>query len=138
MVDVALHQAAGPVTRREISQRQGISAPYLAQLFAKLSKAGLVQSIRGPGGGYILARSPEDIRAGDIIRAAEEPLVPVSCVADSLESHCPRVEECATHVLWTRLAQQIEAVLDGVNLEELRSEALELARSITPAEQCLV
>jgi Rrf2 family protein len=136
MVDVALRAEEGPVTREEIAGRQGISAAYLAQLFARLVRADLVESIRGPGGGYVLARSPRDIRAGDIVRAVEESLEPVPCVNACPDASCPRVDECVTRLLWKRLGERIEEVLDAVTLEELRVEALELGQGASASEQC--
>jgi len=134
MVDLALHVDEGPVPREDIAARQEISSPYLAQLFAKLAKAGLIESVKGPGGGYVLARSPREIRAGDIIRAVEEPLAPVFCVNSQSEARCHRMEGCVTRLLWKQLGHQIAQVLDSVTLEELREQARELARIVQPGE----
>jgi len=123
MVDVAMHDADGPVPREQIADRQEVSALYLAQLLAKLGKAGLVDSVKGPGGGYLLARPASEIRAGDIIRAVEEPLAPVACVDDPPDEPCHRRAECVTHLLWTELGQHIESFLDGVTLQDLSDQA---------------
>jgi Rrf2 family cysteine metabolism transcriptional repressor len=119
MVDLALHTGQGPVQRKEIARRQEISSDYLAQLFVKLKRAELVESFLGPGGGYVLARSPAEISAGDILRAVEEPLAPVDCVDCDQDDLCHRAEQCPTRPLWIRLQEQVVRVLDSVTLEEL-------------------
>lgn len=123
MVDLALHVNQGPVTREEIAARQEISADYLARLFARLVKAGLISSVKGPRGGYLLAQSAAAITAGDIIRAVEEPLALVSCLNAKVEKTCHRVNGCVTHSLWERLGEKIMDLLDSVTLEELREQA---------------
>lgn len=135
MVDLALHTDEGPVPREDIASRQEISRLYLAQLFAKLSKAGLIQSVKGPRGGYVLARGGDEICIGDIIRAVDEPLDPVFCVNAPPEASCPRMERCVTHKLWQRLGQRIAEVLDGVTLEELCAQARELTPSADADER---
>jgi Rrf2 family protein len=123
MVDLALHVGSGPVRREEIATRQAISADYLARLFAKLVKTGLIDSVKGPGGGYLLAQSPATITAGDIIRAVQEPLAPVYCLDPKAGQECNRSDTCVTHLLWERLGDRIANYLDSVTLEELRDEA---------------
>jgi Rrf2 family protein len=130
MVDLALHANDGPVTRDEIATRQEISADYLARLLTKLVKAGLISSVKGPGGGYVLAQSTAAITAGDIIRAVEEPLAPVYCVNAEAGRACHRVDGCVTHLLWEQLGERITELLDSVKLEELRAEASQLRRNM--------
>jgi Rrf2 family protein len=127
MVDLAQDQSNGPVQRRDIAARQGISGHYLAHLFSKLREAGLVESVMGPGGGYVLARSATDISAGDVLRAVEETLEPVFCVDENPETECLRVASCPTHHLWAQLARHIIALLDSVTLAELCDQAQWLA-----------
>jgi len=100
MVDVALHAGESAVPRAEIARRQGISAAYIAQLFRKLERAGLVQGVKGPTGGYRLARPPAQITVGDIVRAAEGPIALVHCVPPDGEARCRRAECCVTRRLW--------------------------------------
>jgi Rrf2 family cysteine metabolism transcriptional repressor len=119
MVDLAQHQGQGPVLRKDIAQRQELSSDYLAQLFAKLRRAGLVESVLGPGGGYVLARSPSEISAGDVLRAADESLDPVPCVSDKEPTACHRMARCSTHVLWVRVTEAISGVVDAVTLADL-------------------
>lgn len=126
MVDLALHVSSGPVGREEIATRQAISADYLARLFARLVKTGLISSVKGPGGGYLLAQSPAAITAGDIIRAVQEPLAPVYCLNPKAGQACNRSDTCVTHLLWERLGDRITEYLDSVTLEELREEAAQL------------
>jgi len=119
MVDLAQHDGSGPVLRREIAGRQEVSEQYLAQLFAKLRRAELVESIRGPGGGYTLTRPATTISAGDVLRAVEETLDLVHCVEKEHAPTCHRAEGCSTRWLWARLGETIVQVLDGVTLAEL-------------------
>lgn len=130
MVDLAMQGRSKPTPREEIAARQGISPLYLAQLFSKLIRAGLVESIKGPGGGYVLARGADTIRSGDIIRAVEEPLAPVFCVNAASEKSCPRLPFCATHRLWKQLGQRIEEVLNDVTLADLCAQACSLTEGI--------
>lgn len=119
MVDLALHAQEGPVQCKEIAERQEVSNQYLSQLFLKLRRAGLVQSVRGPGGGYTLARDAAQINAGDVLRAVDETLDPVFCVDEGQESACERADGCPTHWLWARLGDAIHQVLDSVTVAEL-------------------
>lgn len=123
MIDIGRHQEEGAVPRQEIAQRQEISANYAAQIFRRLTAAGLVRSIKGPGGGYILQRKPAQISAGDILRAIEGPFALVHCVLDDDETPCDRTDKCATHRLWSRLSRTMEDYLDAVTLESLIDES---------------
>jgi Rrf2 family protein len=119
MVDLALHSGRGPVLRRDIAHRQEISSDYLAQLFVKLRRAGLVESVLGPGGGYMLARKADEINASDVLRAVEESLILVPCVDADSEDGCRRMDGCPTRVLWKRVGTAVIEVLDSVTLAEL-------------------
>ena len=119
MVDVALHDGQGPVQRKMIAERQEISGHYLAQLLAKFRRAGLVQSMLGPGGGYVLARPASEISAGDVLRAVEEPLSPVYCVDSDQVGVCQREGGCPTRTLWARLGEAVSGVLDATTLAAL-------------------
>jgi len=123
MIDLACYGAEGPVPRYEIAARQEVSEQYLAQLFLKLKHAGLVESVRGPGGGYLLARDADAITAGEVLRAVEETLAPVYCVGDDEDATCSRVDGCPTHWLWKRLGETIRQTLDSVSLSELCTHA---------------
>jgi len=127
MVDLAMHCDQRPVSRKEISARQDISAHYMEQLFAKLRDAGIVEAVRGPGGGYLLARSPEEITAGDVVRAVEEVLAPVPCLREDSPSACERTLTCPTRRLWHELGQRADEFLDSKTIRDLCDEAHQLA-----------
>lgn len=129
MIDIGLHQDRGPVLRQDIARRQEISANYVAQIFRGLTMAKLLIGIKGPGGGYKLARSCDEIRASDILRAIEGPLALVHCVLEDDQTRCSRTEHCATHRLWTRLSRSMEDYLDSVTLKDLMDESLNLGSS---------
>lgn len=132
MVDLALHQGQGPVLRKDIVARQEISSDYLAHLFGKLKHAGLIQSLMGPGGGYVLARSAAHISAGDVLRAVDEILEPVFCVDADPKAACSRVDSCATHLLWAQLGRHVVELLDSVTLAELCAQSRFLAAREQP------
>jgi Rrf2 family iron-sulfur cluster assembly transcriptional regulator len=119
MVDLALHSNNAPVLRQDISDRLLISPDYIAQLFRRLHKASLIDSVMGPGGGYALARGATDIRVGDIVRAVEGPIETRYCVAPGPNGECPRKETCTTHFLWSQLSIVIDNFLNGFTLQYL-------------------
>jgi len=116
MLDLALHGADGPISLADISQRQEISLSYLEQLFAKLRQNELVSSVRGPGGGYRLARPGESINVAEIIDAVNESIDATSC---SGKGNCQSGGVCLTHHLWDDLSQQIHRFLSGISLDSL-------------------
>lgn len=121
MVDVARHGAGRAVSLAEIAARQDISLSYLEQLFARLRRAGLVKSVRGPGGGYRLSRAAAALSVSDIMLAVEEPLKVTRCTASGPGggAGCVRGERCLTHDLWTALGRQIETFLGAVSLQDV-------------------
>ncbi len=121
MVSLALHGEEGPVSIKEISGREDISLTYLEQLFVKLRRGEIVQSTRGPGGGYMLARPAELIRVDEIIDSVEESLVPVSCMDDAGRCVCP--DQCVTHSVWQGLGVRIRNFLSSITLADLTREA---------------
>ena len=124
MIDIGLHQDDGPVLRQDIARRQAISANYVAQIFRGLASAGLLLGIKGPGGGYKLAKPCDAIRASDILQAIEGPIALVHCVMDEEdETPCDRTVHCATHRLWSRLSTVMKEYLDSVTLEDLMNES---------------
>lgn len=116
MVDLALHGGKGPVTLASISERQKISLSYLEQLFGKLRKHDIVESVRGPGGGYYLARNGAKISVADIIVAVDEPLDATKCGG---KGNCQEEQQCLTHDLWMGLNETIYNYLAAVNLQQL-------------------
>lgn len=129
MVDLALHADGEPVLRQEIAERQSISADYVAQLFRPLQKAGLVEGVKGPGGGYRLARDTAKITTGDVVRAVEGPVAVVHCALPEDDS-CERASQCVTHLLWKRLSAVMTEFLDSVTLQALCDEARQLLEEV--------
>lgn len=116
MIDLAMRQHNGPVTLAGISQRQKISLSYLEQLFGKLRRHELVESTRGPGGGYSLVRPLKDVSVADIIFAVDEPLDATQCAG---QENCQDDGPCMTHQLWANLNAKMLEYLDSVNLQDL-------------------
>jgi Rrf2 family transcriptional regulator, iron-sulfur cluster assembly transcription factor len=116
MLDLALHGDRGPVTLAGISERQKISLSYLEQLFGKLRRRALVESVRGPGGGYNLARDASRVTVADIIAAVEEQMDSTQCGG---RENCQENTRCMTHDLWTDLNATVYGFLSGVTLAQL-------------------
>ena len=116
MVDLSMHHGSGPVTLAEISQRQKISLSYLEQLFGKLRRRALVDSVRGPGGGYCLAKDMAQISVADIIVAVDEPIDATQCGG---KENCHDDQKCITHDLWAKLNEHIFDYLGAVTLKQL-------------------
>lgn len=137
MLDVALHAEAGPVPLADISERQGISLSYLEQLFARLRRHNIVQSIRGPGGGYKLGQEAQQISVGSVIRAVDESVDATRCHGSL---GCQGGERCLTHNLWEELSDRISDFLDGISLDELvnKSDVKEVASRQENSKQAAV
>jgi Rrf2 family iron-sulfur cluster assembly transcriptional regulator len=119
MVDLARHSSGNPVALADIAERQEISLSYLEQLFAKLRRGGLVKSVRGPGGGYLLGRGLEEIRISDIILAVDEPIRATRCAPGSPAGCKSDRGRCLTHDLWEELGNQIHLYLRSVSLGDV-------------------
>ena len=117
LMDIAVHQAKGPVNLNDIAERQGISAKYLWQIVNLLKTAGLVRGTRGPKGGYILLREPSAITLLDVIQVLEGPVSLVECVDDP--EYCSRTENCVAHSVWDEVSQAIRAALRQITLAEI-------------------
>ena len=118
MIDIAIHSDGAPVSLAEIAERQDISQEYLEQLFGKLRKAKLVESSRGPGGGYRLACAMADIPVARIIAAVDEELQFTRCDGDAVEG-CVKGQRCNAHDLWSSLGRQMMYFLSAVSLEDV-------------------
>ena len=132
MLDVALNQSLGTVSLAEISQRQSISVSYLEQLFSRLRKQGLVESVRGPGGGYKLAHASSAVNIAQIVDAVNEPVDATRCNG---EGGCQDGETCLTHYLWMSLSEKIHDFLADISLADLvdQPEVLQISlRQKTP------
>lgn len=119
MLDVALHSQDGPVPLADISERQGISLSYLEQLFSRLRKAGLVASVRGPGGGYRLGEDADNIAVGMVIAAVDESVDATKCHG---KGDCQGGVRCLTHTLWYDLSSRISGFLNNITLGELMKD----------------
>lgn len=130
MYEIARGFSLGPITIKEISERQDVSVAYLEQILNTLRKAGIISSVKGPGGGYVLSKDPDSISIGAILRELEGPVAITSCL-DPKEG-CMRVEGCVTHLLWKALGENIEAFLDKMTLRDLlkgeHSDLIEIRR----------
>ncbi len=135
LYELATRSDGSPVTLRQIAEGQGLSESYLEQLFLALRRADVVSSVRGAQGGYVLARPAAEITIGDIVRALEGPIAPVSCVAD--EEACTRdhLDGCPTRPIWIRLARCMNRVLDSITLADI-SEAEPGTVSDEPCRMC--
>lgn len=141
MIDLGLRQHSGPVTLATISQRQNISLSYLEQLFGRLRRHELVASVRGPGGGYLLARVARKITVADIVLAVDEPLDSTHCGG---KKNCNigrngRTGKCMTHELWSALNRKVVDFLDSVALQDLiDTERMRQLEEATKAQQSTV
>ncbi len=119
MVDLSSHSKGSPVALADIAERQEISLSYLEQLFGKLRKGGLVKSVRGPGGGYLLSRPAAQLRIADIILAVDEPLQTTRCSPGTPAGCHNNKGRCLTHDLWEELGNQIYLYLSSVSLADV-------------------
>jgi len=117
ILELALAYGKGPVQIKTIAEREDISNKYLEQLIAMLKAAGLVRSVRGPRGGYILARPPQEIRLSELFTTLEGPLVAVECIEHP--TFCPRCADCVTRRVWTQLQHAMIGVLEAKTLQDM-------------------
>ena len=129
MIDLAMRDGGGPVTLAGISERQKISLSYLEQLFGKLRRHALVDSVRGPGGGYCMAKALDEVSVADIILAVDEPIDATQCGG---RENCRDDQRCMTHDLWTSLNSRIFDYLASVKLSQL--VAVQLAKNAVPVQ----
>lgn len=118
MVDLAVNDNGEFISLRDVAERQEISMKYMEQIVSMLTKAGFLLSVRGPQGGYRLARSPKEYTTGDILRVTEGNLIPVTCVKD-VPNKCPRADTCPTLEYWEAMHVAITEYVDGVTLADL-------------------
>ena len=116
MVDLAIHYGGEPVSIKSISERQGISEYYLEQLFSPLRKSGLINSIRGAQGGYVLSRIPKEITVAEIMEVLEGPIEISNCLD---EKSCNNVDCCATRLLWAKIKESIDSVTKSTSLQDI-------------------
>lgn len=129
VLDIALGCDKAAVRIGDISRQEGISQTYLEQLLNKLKKKGLLNSVRGPKGGYVLSRNPEEITVADVVRVLEGSISPIHCIAiqkDPLKRSCKRSGACVPKIVWTKLAKAINDCLESITLKDLCVEAKRL------------
>jgi Rrf2 family protein len=119
MVELAFHYGEGPMSIRAIAKKQNFSDSYLEQLFSSLKNAGLVKSFRGAHGGYLLARDPDKITVGAIIKALEGPIELADCVSGDDNFKCSKLPECVTRELWKDVQDSINSIIDYRTLKDL-------------------
>ncbi|MBQ8190015.1 MAG: RrF2 family transcriptional regulator [Lachnospiraceae bacterium] len=118
MIDLATNDDGNPIRIKDVAERQNISDKYLEQIISVLNKAGFVRSVRGPQGGYSLKKTPEDYTVGMILRLTEGSLAPVACVEED-ETDCERQGDCVTYLLWRKINDAINGVVDTITLKDL-------------------
>ena len=118
MIDLAEHSSGSYIPLKDIAERQDISEKYLESIVVLLSKAGLLEGLRGKGGGYKLTKRPEQYTAGSILKLTEGTMAPVACLEDRANS-CPRASECRTLPMWEKLNSQLEQFFEGVTIADL-------------------
>ncbi len=131
MLDLALHNTGIPIRLKEIAARQSISDKYLEQIIAVLNKAGYVRSMRGPQGGYLLTRAPEEYTVGMILRLTEGSLAPVECL-DSEQGGCERSDDCVTIYVYRKMNEAVNNVIDHITLADLVELAKNEPGALTP------
>ncbi|UCH80464.1 MAG: RrF2 family transcriptional regulator [Nitrospiraceae bacterium] len=121
MFELAKHYDQGPLTIKEIAARQGVSVSYLEQLLNRLRKSKLIKSRKGPGGGYLINKKPDEISVGMILHSLEGPVAITQCLDPSAKG-CKRIDGCVARMLWKSLGEKIEDFLDTINLNDLVKE----------------
>lgn len=124
MLDLAVYGDGSPVSLKDVAGRQMISDKYLEQIVTPLSRAGIVRSVRGAGGGYLLTRKPEEYTVGDILRPLEGDLAPVECATDA--DYCQRCNECVTVALWQEIHRAVSQVVDNTTLADLVERQMQM------------
>jgi len=117
VLDIALHEHKGPVTLTDIAERQDLSKKYLGQIVTQLLAAGILESMRGPQGGYVLGKDPRSIRVGEIVRILEGSVAPVRCVDNP--GSCRRNRGCVTREVWVTVKERVESAIDGITIADL-------------------
>ena len=136
LIDIAQYREIEPVPISSISARQDISERYLEQLMALLKRAGLIKSIRGAGGGYVLAKDVSEISVGDVLRALEGNLEPVECAAFHEEESCEAAGGCVTKYVWKKINESINRTVDEIDLKQLVEESKQIQQNLTIQKNC--
>lgn len=132
MFQLALHYGEGPISLNTIATAQELSENYLEQLVSTLRKAGLLNSVRGAQGGYMLAKSPKEITVGNILRVLEGDMAPADCVIDNANG-CEKEENCVTKLVWMQMRDSINQVIDSISLQDMLDQQAEMESNKTKA-----
>lgn len=127
MFQLSLYYGDGPISLKQIADEQKLSENYLEQLFSTLKKEGLLNSVRGAQGGYMLSRQPKEITVGQILRALEGNMAPSDCVIDD-EHECSREDRCVTKLVWMKMKDSIDEVIDSITLQDMVDDENKLNR----------
>lgn len=119
LFEIARNYGNGPLSIKEIAGRQKISLSYLEQILHRLGKAGIIESVRGPHGGYVLARRPAEVTIGDVVRSLEGPIALSHCLEPGFTDGCYQADDCVARMVWTRVGEKIEEALDSISFEHL-------------------
>ncbi|MBU5440201.1 Rrf2 family transcriptional regulator [Tissierella sp. MSJ-40] len=125
MFQLALHYGEGPIPLKYVADEQNLSESYLEQLFSTLRKEGLLNSVRGAQGGYMLSRAPEEITVGNILRVLEGNLAPSDCVIDE-EFECEKEDKCVTKLVWVKIRDSIDEVVDSITLKDMVDDQINM------------
>lgn len=127
MFELALHYGDEAISIKTIADKQNISEYYLEQLFGSLRKAGLIKSIRGAQGGYVLSRSPEEITVADILNVLEGPIEISECIAED-DMSCSRAGYCATRLLWIKISDSVNHVINSITLQDMINDYMDMQK----------
>lgn len=119
LFEVARNYGQGPLAIKEIAERQKISLSYLEQILHRLGKAGIIESVRGPHGGYQLARRPGELTIGDVVRALEGPIALSHCLEPGVSDSCYQADDCVARLVWAQVGEKIEKALDSITFDHL-------------------
>ncbi len=138
LFEVARHYGQGPLSIKEIAARQKISLSYLEQILHRLAKAGIIESVRGPHGGYVLARKPAEVTIGDVVRSLEGPIALSHCLEPGFGKECYQADDCVARMVWTRVGEKIEEALDSISFEHLLQQYQGKDRVLPPGRKRVV
>jgi Rrf2 family cysteine metabolism transcriptional repressor len=136
--EIARHYGNGPISIKEIAERQGISFSYLEQILHKLGKAGLIDSVRGPAGGYLLARQPSQLTIGDIVRVLEGPIALSHCLEPGESADCYKADDCVARMVWAKVGAKIEEALDSISFDDLLQRKQKEALFLKPRRKAVL
>lgn len=122
MFQLGLYSGEGPIPLKQIADKQNLSESYLEQLFSVLRKEGLINSVRGAQGGYMLSRKPREITVGQVLRCLEGDMAPSDCVMEADGFECSREDECVTKLVWIKIKDSVDEVIDSITLQDMMDD----------------